>query len=211
VIIPITEDVNELRFHYDRCDGLLIAGGTDVHPNRYVGSLEYSTKGFVYDDVRDGAEIAIIQWAYNERKPLTGICRGLQIMNVALGGSLYEDLESHGLGKHDFKGEDGDHDWFSLIEELQLTRNSNIADWTGEDPLPTNSCHHQGVKSLAPGLRVTATSDRDGMVEVLEACRKDHPCFIGVQGHPETLWNTAERRWQRYFHGFISMVKKESE
>lgn len=73
----------------------------------------------------------------------------------------------------------------------------------------TNSCHHQGIRTLAPVLRVTATSERDGMVEVVEASDTEHPCFIGVQGHPETLWNTNEPRWQSYFHGFVAMVQNE--
>ncbi len=161
-----------------RLDGVLLPGGVDVDPAHY-GEEPMPAMGEV-SPPRDAIELFVARYAAQHGIPTLGICRGIQVMNVALGGSLYQDLAAQGFGaiQHNQKAEPP-----ALGHSLEQT---------GQSPLNrlfaprfrVNSYHHQGLKDLAPGLRPVAMAP-DGLVEavVLEG----HPFYLGVQWHPELL------------------------
>ncbi|MCB2205147.1 gamma-glutamyl-gamma-aminobutyrate hydrolase family protein [bacterium] len=161
------------------CDGLLLPGGGDPDPLLYGRQALRPLCDI--DDARDAIEIAAIRTAVHARMPILGICRGLQIMNVALGGTLIADLSSSGFeGHHRITDEDRLHD-------VQLESDSMLARITGEIQGEVNSAHHQGVDIVAPRLRVTARS-ADNLPEALEwNDPHDKPFLLCLHWHPERL------------------------
>lgn len=157
-------------------DGVLIAGGQDVDPRRY-GSAP-GPRSTILDPARDEFEIALVRAAIATDLPVLGICRGMQLLNVALGGSLADDLE-HGLGEsHGFLGYPAWH----RTHDVDLASGSRLAELLGPT-VTVNSYHHQAVDQPGDGL-VVAGRARDGVVEAIELPGAD---VIGVQWHPEML------------------------
>ncbi|MCI8387770.1 MAG: gamma-glutamyl-gamma-aminobutyrate hydrolase family protein [Clostridiales bacterium] len=157
-----------------RCDGLLLSGGGDVEPWRY-GMNEYdSSILFEPSAARDITEIALAKIAAERDIPLLAICRGIQVLNVALGGDLHFDIPNHRqtLPRHE------------TSHTVNVVSDSLLAKLTGCTKFEVNSFHHQAVKIPALGLEVTAVSE-DGIIEALEA--KDNRFILGVQWHPEHL------------------------
>ncbi len=181
LLIPEVADPARLRRLYERLDGLLLPGGGDVDPVHY-GEVRHERCGRV-TPIRDETELALVRWAAAEGKPLLGICRGIQVLNVALGGSLYQDIEAQlpGAGKHDwYPGYPRDH----LPHPVAVTPGSRLARILDTTSLPVNSLHHQAIKKVAAGLTVVARAP-DGIIEGVEGT--GHPFLIGVQWHPEEL------------------------
>ena len=198
VMIPLLDDEATLRALYDRLDGLLLPGGLDLDPATY-GEPRRPDCGRVDPD-RDRVELQFARWAVAEGKPVFGLCRGLQIVNVALGGTLYQDIASQLTGaiKHDYfptAGYSRDH----LAHEVTVSSGSRLGSVVGAAPLRVNSMHHQAVKDLAPGLIPTAVAP-DGVVEAVEA--PDEPFLVGVQWHPESLVE-RDPRMHRLLAGFV--------
>jgi putative glutamine amidotransferase len=198
VMIPLLDDDETLRALYDRLDGLLLPGGVDVDPATY-GEPRRPDCGRL-DPARDRVELQFARWAITEGKPLFGLCRGLQIVNVALGGSLYQDIASQFSGaiKHDYfptAGYPRDH----LAHSIAVSSGSRLAALVGAAPLRVNSMHHQAVKSLASGLVPTATAP-DGVIEAVES--PDGPFLLGVQWHPESLVE-RDPRMHRLLAGLV--------
>ena len=191
VIIARTADTNCLRRIVSRLDAVLFSGGKDVEPSRY-GEAK-SPKCGTCDPARDAFEFALYAVCVEQRKPIVGICRGVQTMNVFFGGTLYQDLVSEytppaGVakcvhGKYPYSGGRTN----PPLHEVSFVPGSRLARVLGTAPLKVNSHHHQGVKDLAPGFKVTARAT-DGFVEGIE--HQSYPAF-GVQFHPE---NTVARR-----------------
>jgi putative glutamine amidotransferase len=203
VMVPLLEDEETLRALYDRMDGLLLPGGVDLDPATY-GEDPLPGCGRL-DPSRDRVELLLAGWAIIEGKPLFGLCRGLQIVNVALGGSLYQDLAAQRADaiKHDYFPTAGfarDH----LAHEVIVASGSRLDALVGTAPLRVNSMHHQAVKQLAPGLASTAVAP-DGVVEALETTGTQF--LLGVQWHPESL---AERdpRMHRLVAGFVEAASR---
>jgi putative glutamine amidotransferase len=184
-------------------DGLLFTGGGDVDPAHY--SEERSAAVASVDRGRDDYEIDLIRQGLEARLSLLGICRGLQILNVALGGSLVQDLPAGlpGILAHSVPTP-----LCSVAHEVWITRGSLLWRLMQEkladaDACPVNSRHHQAVKRLAPGLDVSATAP-DGVIEGIE--RAQGPFCLGVQWHPENFWRTGEFR--ALFEGFVDSCRK---
>lgn len=175
----------------DPLSGLLLGGGGDVAPF-YYGREPGPGLGEV-DPQRDGWELALVRAALSRGLPFFGICRGLQLLNVARGGSLHQDLKGPGYLQHDQRAprRDPSHS----IEVLPRTR---LAAIIGEGRLAVNSFHHQAPAGIAPGLQKAALSP-DGVVEALEDPRR--PFVMGVQWHPESLEHPASRLLFRAFAG----------
>lgn len=169
--------------------GLVLTGGEDVAPERY-GATPHPRLGAV-DPVRDAAELALIAAARARRLPILAICRGIQILNVALGGTLYQDLDSERPGPVSHAGET-DHDVRvepgSLLERTLGVRSATV-----------NSRHHQAIRDLAPGLRAVAWA-ADGVIEGAEPADASLPWTVAVQWHPEDLTERA------LFDGFARAV-----
>jgi putative glutamine amidotransferase len=203
LLIPNVTDKSLLRAVYERLDGLLLAGGLDVHPARY-GEALHEKCGAITPD-RDEAELALIRWAMDDGLPLLAICRGIQVLNVALGGSLYQDIAAQvpGAGRHDW-GSDYPRDHLSHL--VTVAAETRLAHLVQTSALPVNSMHHQALKEIAPGMRVTAQAP-DGIVEAVEA--DGHPFAIAVQWHPEELAE-QDPRAQRLFDALIEACLKGS-
>jgi putative glutamine amidotransferase len=195
VLIPLGGSAAALDVLLARLDGLLFSGGGDIDPQAYHSQMHVSVQEVDRD--RDRVEIYLMEQALGRRLPFMGICRGLQLINVALGGSLYEDiLDQHeGAIQHQFfPGWPRDH----LAHKVQIEADSSLGRILGATELPVNSLHHQGVKSLAPELRATAVAP-DGIIEGFEL--PGYPFGLAVQWHPE--WLQAHTPMRALFRAFI--------
>jgi putative glutamine amidotransferase len=171
-----------------RCDGVLFTGGDDINPKLYSKQLSPQLKKTVTIEPgeRDLRELMLIDEIFRQRKPVFGICRGHQIMNVALGGTLVVDIRTQVPGALDHRQMKKKSE---VVHEARLTRDSLLAKITGKQSLGVNSTHHQAVGRVAKPLRVTAASG-DGIVEALELKQEEAhllPYFMTVQFHPERL------------------------
>jgi putative glutamine amidotransferase len=146
--------------------------------------------------MRDSTELALMRDAVEQGKPLLGICRGAQVMNVALGGTLYTHIYDQlpNALDHAYPGDLRR----TLVHPVHVDESSHAAEIFGETLLHVNSLHHQGLKDIAPGLRVTGHAP-DGLVESVEL--PEHPYAVAVQWHPE--WLTDQPSMQRLFKSFI--------
>jgi putative glutamine amidotransferase len=201
LLIPHLVDETPLRSLYDLLDGLLLPGGVDVDPARY-GEARHEECGQSSPD-QDETEIRLARWAVNEGKPLLAICRGIQVLNVTLGGSLYQDINSQIPGSEK-------HDWYPgyarvhLPHSVTITPQTRLATILGESVVRVNSLHHQAIKDIAPGLLATGHTP-DGILEAVEV--EAHPFAIGVQWHPEELAPTDPRA-QRLFDELIEACQR---
>ncbi len=195
VLIPILDDEDRLRAIYDRLDGIVFPGGADVAPQEYgetpIGNVN------VIEAPRDRTELTLARWAFADDLPVLGICRGQQLLNVALGGSLYQDLRHQGVTTVEHSDADG-RARNALIHRVRLDPESRLAQLIDETSIEVNSLHHQAVKDVAAPLKATGNSE-DGVIEALESA--DRRFLIAVQWHPEEI---DDLPWvQRLFDGFV--------
>jgi putative glutamine amidotransferase len=188
-------------------DGLLLTGGDDVSPHRY-GEPRHPAV-IDADPGRDEFELALIAAVRTRDLPLFAICRGIQVLNVACGGTLVQDIPSQvpGASLHSFKVPP--YEPFSLAHEIWVEQPSLLAQLIGDrleqDACEVNSRHHQAVKTVAPGFKASATAP-DGIIEAIEdpAAR----FCLGVQWHPENFWRTGEFR--SLFEGFVGAAARNT-
>jgi putative glutamine amidotransferase len=202
-LIPLVEDEPTLRSIYDRLDGVFLAGGHDVHPSQYdEPRLDCCQET---DAARDWTELRLIRWAVEDGRPVLGVCRGIQMINVALGGSLYQDLtlQYPGSIRHDYFPTASEFSRDYLAHPIRIEPHSRLADLLGAGKLPVNSMHHQGIRKLATGLRPTAHAP-DGLIEGFEG--GNGRFLLGVQWHPEELVQTSESQ-RRLFAAFIDAAR----
>jgi putative glutamine amidotransferase len=183
-------------------DGFLFTGGGDISPSRY-GEETLQCCGEI-SPLRDEMELDLLHAVLLTGKPILGVCRGVQLMNVGLGGTLYQDIYQQNaqpiLQQHTQKLPDylPAHDVFieegSLLHRIEKTTR-----------LPVNTLHHQAVKDCAPCLCAVAKSS-SGLIEAVE--KKDHPFFLGVQWHPERMWHVDEAA-KAIFESFIDACAKK--
>lgn len=165
------------------CAGIVLTGGEDVDPARY-GEKPSPALGSVVRE-RDEMEWRVLDAALPRGVPVFGICRGLQVLNVYLGGTLYQDLNTERPGSVLHQQAEP---WGRGSHYVSVAADTLLAEAIGSDRIFINSFHHQGIRDLAPTLRVTARAE-DGLAEGVEA--PDHPWLIGVQWHPERHEATA--------------------
>ncbi len=179
LLIPPSE-TSVLAAIAERLDGVLLSGGGDVDPRTY-GEEPLPECG-APEVERDAAEIFFTRWALERRVPLLGICRGIQVLNVVRGGSLYQDLPSQYDKplRHNCAGEQRNY----VAHTIQIDPDSQFGAIVEHTTAAVNSFHHQAVKALGDGLRVVATAE-DGVVEAAEM--PDYPFVITVQWHPEAM------------------------
>jgi len=175
--------VDSALFVLSTCHGLLLTGGEDVNPV-YYGKLNELAKCEEIDHYRDSLELALINRAVLVRMPVFGICRGEQILNVALGGSLLTDIPTDAGTKVAHRCPPGSKD---CLHSVKIDKQSDLYQATGLENGMVNSYHHQAVDMVAPGMKITALSDND----VAEAIEREFPLgksfLMGVQWHPEAL------------------------
>jgi putative glutamine amidotransferase len=199
VPIPAILPDGDLQQLYSRLNGILFSGGGDISLDHFPGS-DHPRIGGV-DEWRDTTEISLMRAAVEDKKPLLGICRGAQVMNVALGGTLYTHIPDQlkGALDHDYPGDLRR----TIVHPVNVDEESRAAEIFGETLLNVNSLHHQGLKDIAPGLRVAGISP-DGLAEVVEL--PDHPYALAVQWHPE--WLTDQPAMQKLFKSFVDSAGK---
>lgn len=184
IMLPLTDDEDELIEAFSLCDGILLTGGHDVSPAVY-GSSPIKECG-VPCDLRDKMEAFLLDLSLECDKPVFGICRGIQFMNAYLGGTLYQDLPSQydsSTEHHMTKPYD------QAIHEVEVIEGTHLACIIGAGKRGVNSYHHQAIKDLAPGLKKMAISE-DGLIEAVEVEGKLFA--IGVQWHPEFSYENNE-------------------
>jgi putative glutamine amidotransferase len=199
-LVPLLSgDEVTLRCIYNRLDGVFLTGGVDVNPANY-GEPLHALCGPTDAD-RDETEMHLIRWARADRKPVLGVCRGHQMIDVALGGTLYQDVgvQHPQAIKHDyFPSSDYTRDY--VVHDVEVTPGSRLDGLLGARRVRVNSMHHQGVKRLAPELRATALAP-DGLIEGLEGVNGQF--LVGVQWHPEELTD-KDPSMRRLFGSFLA-------
>lgn len=168
---------------FSSLDGLLLSGGGDMDPIRFNGLPHPTVEGV--DLERDGMELKLVDMAVFYGLPIFGICRGIQVMNVALGGTLYTDLPDQ-LGTTIAHSTENELPKDTINHTVQVLPETWLSAVTRQNDLPVNSRHHQGLLTLAGNLQVMAVAP-DGLVEAVNL--PDHPFGVGVQWHPENLLN----------------------
>ena len=192
----------------DGIDGLLLTGGEDIAPARY-GEAPHPSVVDV-DPGRDEFEIALVGEARRRNLPIFAICRGIQLLNVACGGTLVQDIPSEVAGALEHRWTVPPHKPYDLAHEVWIDKDTLLARLLRErlsdtDACEANSRHHQAVKKLAEGFRVSATAP-DGVIEAIED--PSARFCLGVQWHPENFWRTGEFR--PLFEGFLEAATKRT-
>lgn len=191
VFLPYSEDSARLAEYASMLDGLIFAGGADLDPKYYGEKTAFDSVEVTPE--RDVFELALFPVFFETGKPILGICRGIQLMNVAMGGSLYQHIEGHRQ-----EGKGAPH----TASVKAGTRLSGIFGTSGE--ININSYHHQAVKRAADGLTVSALSP-EGICEALEF--NGERFFVGVQWHPEMIYKN-DKNAANLFSEFVSEAKK---
>jgi len=199
ILIPNILAEEDFLDLYSRLNGILFSGGGDVSLEYFNGS-DHPRIGEV-DESRDTTEITLMRTAVTDGKPVLGICRGAQVMNIAMGGTLYTHIHDQLTGAldHDYPGNLRK----TLVHPVNVDEISRSAEIFGETLLHVNSLHHQGLRDIAPGVKATGYAP-DGLVEVVEI--PDHPYAVAVQWHPE--WLTDQPAMQRLFKSFVDASTK---
>ncbi len=195
VLIPILNDFTALDPLLARLDGLLLPGGVDVQPSRY--GEEKHPLAEEADPQLDQFELSLTSWALKEDVPILGICRGMQVINVALGGSLYQDLSDQypDCIRHSQRDLPRTH----LSHHIIVEPGSQVESLLGTQELWVNSLHHQAVKAPGSGVHISGRAS-DGVAELLEV--PGHRFVIAVQGHPEEIYTTVSA-FANLFSAFV--------
>ena len=187
------------KAYLDLIDGLLVPGGSDVDPRHY-DEPAHPNLGAV-DEELDRLELELIRRAYERDMPILAICRGMQSLAVALGGSLYQDLPTQIEGeRHEVREHGREH----LAHAINLDPRSRLAEILGRESISVNSFHHQAVRDMPDGLTASGWAG-DGIMEAAEAPSKRF--VVAVQCHPEELWREAEPAFGRLFAAFVEAAR----
>jgi putative glutamine amidotransferase len=208
-VCPAVSSEPLVREAVRRCEGVLLTGGDDLQPELYCGggALEAAVKETVtgVSPERDLFELLVVREAIARGRPILAICRGLQLLNVALGGSLWTDLGRQRPSSLQHNRPDRKT---AVVHTVALTPGSLLSKIVGQKSLGVNSTHHQAVDRVAEGLQATAVSP-DGVVEGLEwspATQNRMPFLVAVQFHPERLLDVG-RPFADLFHSFVQACR----
>ncbi|KQX48897.1 gamma-glutamyl-gamma-aminobutyrate hydrolase family protein [Paenibacillus sp. Root444D2] len=202
IVLPLTSE-ETFKQLIDLCDGVIFTGGEDIDPSAY-GEEPVPELGTTFPE-RDRIELEAIRYTLEADKPLLAICRGVQVLNVALGGTLYQDLPSQFTDSlaHVQRGIAREKDSHSVT----ITANSYLERIFGQNKVRVNSLHHQALRTIGTDL-VVAASSPDGVVEAVENPRLTFA--VGVQWHPESMFETDELT-QKLFQELITKSKEWAE
>lgn len=204
VIIPVTENPETVIPLLDKLDGMLFSGGSDIAPS-YYGELPQEALGTV-DPVRDAHEIRLCQSLLRDYDiPLLGICRGNQLINVASGGTLYQDIAS--TKKAAFRHDLVNYPKWYASRELEIEPGSRLREIFGASRITANGFNHQAVKDLGKNLR-TAMKASDGFVEGIEGTQERF--VVGIQWHPEMMLDHSDE-FLCLFQAFVRACEKRGK
>ena len=204
VVLPPAGDERAAEAVIQSLDGLLLSGGSDLDPG-YYGEEPVPELGVTLPE-RDAFEMALVGLALRRGMPVFGICRGMQVLNVALGGTLYQDLPSQ--WKPDLLKHRQDTPKWQPTHEVRVRDGSYIAEVMGRESVKVNSYHHQGIRVLAEGLVVTGRSS-DGVVEAVEAVDLSERWLLGVQWHAEAMRGVGPQQ-ESLFDAHVSAAERHA-
>lgn len=202
LIIPVGINPSDLKSFTSHLDGILFTGGGDVRPQYFGGENHPKVTGV--NPERDRLEFELLKLAFEMDLPLLAICRGFQVLNVGLGGTLYTHIQ-------DQLPDAIKHDWYPdfprdrIAHTVSVVQESKLHHILGESEVPVNSLHHQGIENLGHRLKPVATAP-DGLVEAVEVM--DVRFALGVQWHPECLPDSIPM--QRLFKAFVDACSPQS-
>lgn len=196
VLLPHRIDKEYIKEISSLLSGLLITGGGDIHP-RFYGENEKEELKRV-DERRDMFEIQLIKEFFKKKKPVLGICRGMQILNVCFGGTLYQEIKRITKLSH-WQKTPG----IEFFHSIRIDKNTKLYEIFETENLNVNSFHHQAVRDLAKEFIVSAKAE-DGVIEAIE--HKEHPFMIGVQFHPEYMYRIHP--FSKLFKSFVNACLK---
>lgn len=191
VLIPVMP-AHSIETVIARLDGFVLTGGGDIDPGQYKQARHEQVAGV--DSERDAFELILARHLLESDKPVLGICRGMQVLNVACGGTLVQHVPDR-FGTEIVHRNDGQP---GTMHEVSVEPDSRLADYLGVTRLQVSSTHHQAIDRLAPGWRIVARAD-DGLPEAME--HQNHSWAIAVQWHPERILDEAPQR--RLFEAFV--------
>jgi putative glutamine amidotransferase len=198
VLLPNVDDDDIIASYADSINGLLITGGGDIHPG-YFGQEPHEKLGRI-SGARDNFEIKLIGLMRWKKAPLLGICRGHQVINVAFGGTLFQDLSCNPkrTKRHADTNQKG------VYHKVMIQQNSRLFHIIGQSEIETNSSHHQVIDKLGSGLKASAYSSEDNIIEAIE--HAEYPFVLGVQWHPEGIIEREHSK--RIFQSFIDASRQ---
>ncbi len=179
ILIPALRDSAALRYLYDACDAIVMPGGRDVDSSLYAADQHATTQPI--DAAVEAAEVQLLRWALADDKPVLAICRGQQLLNVLLGGTLHQDIDMTAINHKPA-------DMVAPAHPIDIVAGSALHAVVGADTAIVNSQHHQAVDQVGSGLVVTATAS-DGVIEAMESTQ--HSFVVAVQFHPEVMTLTV--------------------
>lgn len=201
LILPLELSGDDLRQLSGLCQGFLFTGGPDPHPFLW-GEETHKNCGTI-SVKRDHMELSLLSIVMEQKKPLLGICRGAQMINVGLGGDIYQDIHSQHHSEFPIAHKQPLY-YTSPSHHVTVKPDTMLAKLTAADWIAVNSSHHQAVRKLAPGL-IAGGIAPDGIIEEIEM--PGYPFLIGVQWHPEYLWET-DAAARNLFLGFAAACKR---
>ena len=203
VVLPPVGEARTAEAVIGGLDGLLLSGGSDLHPG-YYGEEPIPELGVTVPE-RDTFEMALLERALRRQIPILGICRGMQVLNVALGGTLYQDLPSQ-MDHMVLLGHRQETPKWQPTHEVEVDGGSKVAEILGTNELKVNSYHHQAIKGLASGL-VTVAYASDGVIEAVESSDLSKRWIIAVQWHAEAMRDAGPEH-RNLFEAHVSAAKR---
>jgi len=195
ILIPMINDLNTLTALLSRLDGLILPGGIDLHPSRYGEEVHPLTEKA--DLELDEFEIILASWAFQQDIPVLGICRGMQLINIVLGGTLFQDISNQYPNSiaHTHRHLPRTH----LAHHIVVEPGSRMETILGSREVKVNSLHHQAIKEPGKGVRITGRAP-DGIAELLEVT--GYRFVMAAQSHPEEIYS-IETAFERLFAAFV--------
>ncbi len=185
--LPLLRDPERLRGLYDACDAICLPGGPDIEPRRY-GEDPLPDAGISSNPELDLTEMLLTRWLVTDDRPTLAICRGIQVLNVAMGGTLWQDIAAQGVSPH--HPHDNPRD--AVVHDVHIESGTLLHRVVGADTVQVNTLHHQALRRIGDGLEVSGRAG-DGVVEAVEM--PDRRFLLGVQWHPEEL--VGQHDWSR--------------
>lgn len=200
LVLPLEIEKSDLQDLVNLLDGFLFTGGPDIHPFLF-GEETHSDCGNV-STKRDSLELMLLPMVIEQKKPILAVCRGIQLVNIGLGGTIYQDIPSQ--YPKDFPIAHKQPFYYTIPSHtVTITPQTKLAEICQQPSIKVNSMHHQAVKDVAPGCIVSGVGP-DGLIEAIEM--PEYPFFIGVQWHPEYLWE-QDQAAANLFSQFIKACK----
>ena len=184
VILPVVKDLEGAKSLWERLDGILLSGGNDVSPELYNECIKKECGAL--DHARDTYEVAAARYFVAQNRPVLGICRGIQLLNAALGGSNYQDLPSEGFERHTIL----DYERNEPTHCVKVEKEGLLFDILQSEEIAVNSFHHQAVHCPAENMNIEAQS-KEGVIEAVSV--KDHTFALAVQWHPEMMFDSEQQ------------------